>query len=362
MAKVRIERKTDWSLGAAAPYDKEKLVSFFSKTTWREKPARDIYEWKFEKNPQGETFLIAGVNSEAAVIAANAFMPWNLSFNNNSIGASQWVDMIIELAYRGQNMPSKMLEMGLVKFRQSGSRINFAFPNETGVLVHKENNGFYLGGIVRYAKPLKTQYLVDRFVKSPVLSRFVSAVTDIVLQLFSKEAFSANLGRLTFTAIDKDELNPVFDVFWNKAAKLYPMMIMTRRDRAYLYWKFVDTPNGNRRLYALKKGDEIYGYAVLETAGNTGYIVDILAYDDKSLKNIIVNALKLFRKEKLDSAVFVALEKNMYAGAFKSFGFVERPDKKQFYIYVDEGIDNREYFLNPANWYITIGDCDIERM
>ena len=82
----------------------------------------------------------------------------------------------------------------------------------------------------------------------------------------------------------------------------------------------------------------------------------------KNLEKIIACTLKHFRKAGLGSAVFVALENNMYVDTFKNFGFIARPEKKHFYIYLDENIQDKSYLLDSKNWFITIGDCDVERM
>lgn len=360
MIKVRIERKADWTLRPAGPENRSIIEEFYKENTWKGKDAYGLYDWKFVKNPQGETLIIAARNTGDKVVSSCAFMPWKLWMNGNVIKASQWVDMIIELAYRGQSIPAKSLEEGRSTFRNQDAHICFAFPNQNGVLVHKQNNGMHLGCILRYTKPLRSNYIIDRFVKIKLLSGLLGFLADIILTISSKETRALNLKRNKVENI----VNSIDDLenFWKRFSDKCRDKIMTRRDGKYLNWKSLNTPNKYRKLYALKRDNLIHGYVVLESVANIGYIVDILACDLDALDCLIGYSIKYFRRQRKDSIVFVALENNMYFKEMEKFGFIKRPEEKHFYFYMDEGVKNKDFFMDSRNWFITIGDCDIERL
>jgi len=360
MARVKIQRRNDYSLLEATDAHKAQIIDFFNKSTWKDRTAEDLYVWKFERNPQGNTLLLAGINSEDKIVACCSFMPWKFSFKNQDLGASQWVDMFIDLSYRGQGIPGETLRRGRKRFEDQGAPICFAFPNQNGVLVHKKNNGIHLGSILRYTKPLQAEYLVKRFIKWDVLSRILSSILSFLLKIASKETYIVNFAGYSFKKIE--HCSSEFDDFWRICSEKYSDLITTKRNAAYLNWKYVKTPNENRALYALKKQNKVYGTVALETANRIGYIVDMFTADDIAQKQLVAQSIKYFRGKGMDSVVFVALQDNMCFNRLKAFGFVERPEEKHFYIYLSDKIENREFVMNSKNWFITIGDCDIERL
>lgn len=359
MARIKIERKSDWKLRVATCDDKKRVIEFMSKTTWKGRDSDALYEWKFEKNPQGEAVLVVGENSSSEMIAAGVFMPWKMCHRNNTILASQWVDLIVDRAYRGQDIPDKVLYTGRDAFRRQCAKICFAFPNSNSVPVHERNEGYFLGNIVRYVKPLRTHYIINQKIKNKHLSLLISWLADILLKLFSKDTYIGTPSGHCFKKID--QCDETFDRFWQGFKEKNPNIIMTDRDSAYLNWKYIKTPNSDRNLFALLHDREVLGFACLEISQSTGYIVDMQANDDASLRELLSSVTRYFRNKAVDSVVIMALEKYIYHFMLNKFGFVRRPGNARFYVYLEGDVD-RDEFRDPANWLVTIGDCDIEKL
>lgn len=354
-----IERKTDWKLRKATPEDKQNLKAFFKTNLWLTKDnAQELYEWKYAQNPAGDTLALIGVNSENKIIATSMFMPWRLQMNGNIIKACQWVDLFVEPEYRGQPLPSLTLEKGLEEFTKNGAAVCFAFPNDNSIPIHKKNNGLHLGFIKRYTKPLDSKYLVNRRLKWRFGAVIMSFFANLILRLFSKDTYFFNLNGFAVKKVEECGLE--FDDLWETFTKVSNGKIMACKNSAYLNWKHLNNPNKNRQIYALKNRNILAGFVVLESTASIGYIIDILAISRDILNYLIAFSIKYFRKKNKDSIVFTALENNMYFPHFKSFGFVERPEIKHFYIYLDEDMADKEYFRDSKNWVITIGDCDVE--
>jgi len=359
MQRVRIERKSDYTIRLASPSDKEAVKDFFKENIWKSKDADTLYDWKYEKNPMGMLVAPLGINSEGKIIAAAYFMPWKLAYENKAIGACQWVDLYVDLSYRGQPIPSEQLKLALDTTRRLGSPICFAFPNNNSVPVHKKNSAIYLGSIMRYTKPLKAGYLIERKIKSPLLSSIVSFFANIALTLSSKDTYLFNAH--TYEVDTVSTCGADYDDFWRAYSRSLGK-IMSYKDSSYMNWKYVNTPNAHRSLYLARSNGKVAGFVVLESAGKIGYVVDIGALDDSSLDYLLAYAIKHFRKEGKDSVVFVALEHNAYINTFERYGFVKRPEEKHIYMYLDETMENKEYVTDAKNWFMTIGDCDIEAL
>jgi hypothetical protein len=354
-------RKTDWILRKAQGTDRESIIASFKNNLWQAKSNADaLYQWKFEKNPAGQTLALIGVNQENRVVATSMFMPAKLVFNNTILKACQWVDLFVELEYRGQPLPSQSLQRGLEEFRRSGAPVCFAFPNDNSVPLHRKNNGIHLGLILRYTKPLNAEYLVARKIKNKFFSKLISVILSFALRLISKETYLLASGG--FSVERAEYCGEEFNELWYRFSKALAAKVMVCKDSAYLNWKYLKSPNPNRQIYALRNNKELDGFVVLESTARIGYIVDIAAVSQNAFDHLIAFSLKIFRKQGKDSAVFAALENNMYFPHFKSFGFVERPEVKHFYIYLADNVVNKEYLQDSRNWFITIGDCDIERL
>lgn len=362
-AKRRLQPKNDWSLKKLYhdTVDKASIKGFLSKNIWKSKADADaLYDWKYERNPFGKTLMFVGEKASRDVIALGIFMPWALRRNSEAIGACQWIDLVVSFSYRGQGIPDKVLQDGLSEFRNNNSPVCFAFPNANSIPVHKENNGFLLGYITRYVKPLRTEYLIKRFIKAPFLARLAGIAADFFLALCSRETWHGAPAGLAVERVST--CGSDFDEFWQRLREKFSTTIMTEKTKEYLNWKYINTPKANRELYCAKKDGRIEGFIVLESAGRLGYVIDVAAIDTGVLEALIAFAIKHFRQRKEECVVFVCLENNAFLDAFKRFGFLEREGKKHFYIYLGEQLEHKEQFQDSRNWLVTIGDCDIDSM
>ena len=353
-----LTRKTDWSIRNAVPDDADRLAEFIGANAWGHDPAsRAIYRWKYEQNVAGDTLAIVATNSPQEIVASSMFMPWTLSLNGHDVPACQWVDLFVALEYRGQAIADLTLPNGLAQRRDEGRSICFAFPNVHSVPIHKRAKGVHLGLIIRFAKPLRSEYLIRRKVSVPAIARLLATVVDFGLQLISKETY------LSVSGVREVEVcKSQFDELWQRYVRTAPELVMTRKDAAYLRWKYLQSPSRVRRLYALYDGERVDGWIVLEQTADTGFIIDVLATSEPALNQLIAFAVKQFRSAGLQSAAFVALEHNPYFAAFRRFGFVPRPEQKHLFVYLGDALADAEYFARPEHWFITIGDCDIDHM
>jgi hypothetical protein len=373
MLRAKRERKTDWSIMFANPKGEEGIKSFFKQYLWPEKTLPDaLYKWKYEENPAGNTLALIGKNQEGAVIASSMFVPWKMSINGTDFNACQWVDLFVAPEYRGQNIVDLTLQQGLKESRASAMPLCFAFPNNNSIPIHKKNNGFLLGFIRRYTKPLRVEYLLNRIPSLFLLPigervrvrgliiKIISFFLNIILRLISKETYCLNLSGFKFEKAQS--CGKEFDKLWQRCRNALGKKIGVCKDSAYLSWKYANSPNKNRQIYALKKGETLCGFAALESTPEIGYIVDILAESQNALNCLIAGSIRHFRSRGKNSAVFTTLENHPYLKNLKSFGFLERSEKTHFYIYPDDNLKEREFFLDSRNWFITIGDCDIEAL
>lgn len=356
---MSIRKKTDWTIRNATPADQNGLVAFIGRNAWANDPkGRDLYRWKYEHNACGTLGIIA-TNTEQEVVASSMFMPWKLSWNGADMPACQWGDLYLAPEYRGQALADLTLQGGLEQSSRSGRHVCFAFPNASSVAIHRKNKGLLLGSILRYAKPLSSEYLVRRRISNGRVARALAAVVDVGLTFVSPETY------MSTRAVERVEAcGPEFDDFWRRYSASTPNIMMTRKDAAYLTWKYLQSPSGVRRLYALRRNAGVDGWIVIESQpeSEAGFIIDLMAATDTTVHELIAFAVKTLRREGCRSAAFLALEHNRYFPAFSHFGFRPRPDVKRFFVYLADALRGHAQLQQPHHWFITIGDCDIDHL
>lgn len=353
-----IRKKTDWTIRKARPEEHGQIEAVLARNVWEScKHSAALYKWKYQQPLEGDTLALIAVNSANDVVATSMFMPWRLTAGDQAIPASQWADLFVELEYRGQAIADLTLRQGLAEGREAGARILFAFPNANSVSVHKKNGGYRLGSVVRYAKPLNVEYLVRRKVPNALVAKALSGVVNLGLRLLSRETY-----RRTSVIKQFDVCGPEFDELWSRCRHTLGDVVTTKRDAAYLNWKFLHCPDKSRTLFAASSRGRLDGFVVLEPRDDVGYIVDIMAVSTEALEELLTFSLNNFRKEGKHSAVFLALEQNRYVSDLKRYGFMERPDVKHLFVYIDETLPGAERMRQPAQWFVTLGDCDIEHM
>lgn len=356
---MQIRKKTDWTIRNATPADHDRLATFIGRNAWANAPqGRELYRWKYERDACGTVGIIA-TNTDQELVASSMFMPWTLSLNGKDVPACQWGDLFLAPEYRGQAIADLTLQGGLEQTRHAGRHVCFAFPNASSVAIHKKNKALHLGLIVRYAKPLSSEYLLRRRIPSAFIVRTLSAVIDAGLTLVSRDTYMATRG------VERvDGCGAEFDTLWQRFSDVTPDVMMTRKDAAYLTWKYLQSPSRARRLYALRRDSTLEGWIVIEAdaESETGFIIDLLATSDAGVRELIAFAVKTLRREGCRSAAFLALEHNRYFPAFGHFGFVPRPDVKRFYVYLGDALREVAQLAQPHHWFITIADCDVDHL
>jgi len=61
------------------------------------------------------------------------------------------------------------------------------------------------------------------------------------------------------------EVGPAFDRLFEKAAKHYGVLV--KRDARYLKWRYLDCPDGEHRIFALKRFGKVVGWSVFRIRG-----------------------------------------------------------------------------------------------
>ena len=154
------------------------------------------------------------------------------------------------------------------------------------------------------------------------------------------------------------ELDEQFDLFWEKAISLYP--IMGVRDRKYLNWRYLKHPTRNYAIYRAFWKEEMKGYIVLRKVElldfNSSVIVDLLALDGEILHELVEKGIEHSMREGTDLLGFMVPRPHPYYQSLRRKGFL--PSLKTFHFLVySHGKEER--LFDPKGWYVTWGDTDV---
>ncbi|MBM3990915.1 MAG: GNAT family N-acetyltransferase [Planctomycetes bacterium] len=141
---------------------------------------------------------------------------------------------------------------------------------------------------------------------------------------------------------------------------------MVRRSAEYLNWRFLDTPSGLHRAFALLDGATLAAYVVVQLprAGErVGCLVDVLARDDAGLAAALETGLAVLQHAGASVVEATALERSFWAQALVRVGFAPRGDEHALSVILHPLQPAHPLVAaarDTATWYFTDGDRDDE--
>ncbi len=153
------------------------------------------------------------------------------------------------------------------------------------------------------------------------------------------------------------------NTLWDMASRDYP--VICRRDCAFLNWRFADFPQRDRyRRFLILHANEVVGYAVLRNGTHhglrAGFIVDFLCAP-RWTYGLLGLCLRYFRKTRCE-AVYCLHLNPVASAAFTAHGFFRRDSGFPWMVQASRlSAEARTLVTNPRNWFITAGDCDVDR-
>ena len=266
--------------------------------------SEEFWNWKYLQNPLASAIpeLIVAID-RGKIVGARPFLLAELWLGNERVKVAQPCDTMVHPEYHRQGIFSQMNQFAIEYFRREGYALFYNFPNL------KSRPGFLKQGwktvsvreeLCRYINPQK---LIAHKLKSRLGGRVLGFLYDKLLNTRLREVpLSSSPFRIKVSTQFTDELKEV-DAIRDKTA------IDLVRSESYLRWRFDQHPERKYEYIVVKKGEELWGYAVVnvQEQGNGqvyGMIVDYLVKDEgidcfRLLMNECLNKLK---KSKCDLA------------------------------------------------------------
>ncbi|MFH1563436.1 MAG: GNAT family N-acetyltransferase [Nitrospirota bacterium] len=341
-----------WVIRSYRKEDKEGIFGLY-KDVWTQEAAelsKRRWDWEFEENPnnpaEGPFIRILEYKGELVGFIAGIFT--RFLFKGKVYQAPWLVDLMTHPKYRGRGFL-------LMKKAYEENPLNIGFSNEVAYQLWTKMAGYdvHLAFFPLMKRPLNLKNFVAKFIKNKLLIKWCSLPLNILFDLI----FGAKKSPLiTITQISSFPSR--IDEFWNQISKNFNAISI--RDSKYLNWRFVACPDVQYAIFLAEKEKEIVGYIVLRICKDTGYIVDFLA-EKEGFKNLIRQAIRYFKQQNVNSLCCLEPKDAFYHNILKRNGFFTRKTTIQRFIARSTLPDvDMEFLKNPENWFITLGDSDMD--
>ena len=313
------------------------------------------WDWQYRRNPNNpsENPEIWLAREGPTVIGQYATMPVRLSVCGEEIYASWGMDVMVAPERQRQGL-------GEVLFRTWDQHVGASLGlglSESSYRLFKKLRWPDVGPLPCLVKPL-TRRAIRRTSWPMPLNRLVSAVTLPLVKIISR---SRPLGAQIQVVRRFDAR---FTDLWDRLGSKFDLAV--RRDAPYLNWKFVEPPHVRYLIVALKRDDDLCGYAVYrhlqEPRGRVTQLVDFLADpgDEAAVKTLVRWIDREARGADSDKIRTYA----MHAGfrrILKRSGYFQVKSSVDFTAKVNAVTVPADFYEDTSRWHVTLGDSDQDR-
>ncbi len=158
------------------------------------------------------------------------------------------------------------------------------------------------------------------------------------------------------------------DELWKSVSKELTCTVV--RDASFLNWKYVDQPGQNFKKLEIRKEGEVLALAIISIEEPSdaypyrrAFLVDLIVKpSDSEAVWAVLDAVRAHSIHEEADAIICYLSCPALKNQLVSFGFRSR-EATRFLIASTEGVEESEVELLSSmdNWYLTMGDSDIDR-
>jgi hypothetical protein len=341
--------------------DRDEVFAFLRQVYPRVDSDRLInqWDWKYDANPfngNGEPYILLLKNGTNII-----GMLGTISLRVSIHGKEHWVknscDFIIQPEYRGQK-----LSRWMVSQYAADNPMGIGWLNEISQRVSASSTTSQFVRQTFLVKLLNFSQIFYKITGNRLFSRWsdlVIAVTRPLIRPLRRRSYSAGITIAQVVNFDRS-----VDSLWQQVCRDYPVIVV--RDQSYLNWRFVYRPDAQYTMLTATKGADLVGYLVLrlsEKAGlRCGYLVDFLV-DSRSPSLLVLlldKAIEYLRHEHT-AIIFCLAVTPFYRYSFYRQGFFPWRWKRGYFSpRVDLTDPDLQVFVDLRQWYLTMGDGDLE--
>ncbi len=315
------------------------------------------YRWRYLDNPQGRARAWLAIDEGSAAVAGfTVAHPRIVYINGEAFCGWNCGDFSINKKYRTLGVAVKLRTAATACVNQGEIPFLYAHPNERMSLIHLKAGHSVLGEMVRYARPLSLdrylpRYLQDSAVSSSLGWAYHKGVSAWTRSARFRQSFQCELH-------DGFSEDAPYDALMNRVRKGVPVVGL--RDKAYLKWRFGDSP-GSQIFTLLLFGDgDLLGYAFCSWQDRTIHVHDFFSLlDDAVLNGLVAHLTEVAYSLKAQAVSVTILESHPVIHALERNGFLLRQERSKMMVHTSPDAKWRAPLMDKHNWLITVGDRDV---
>lgn len=308
--------------------------------------------WLYEANPAGkpQVFLLKTSPSNE-IVGTASLSPRQMRIGSREVTAGFLIDFIVDAAHR-QFFPALVLQKSLLRASRASAPVIFGTPNARSEAVVRRAGYREVGKVVRMARVVRSRDFLARYIPA-WLAAPASLVIDPLLDLRSRLSGPRDARYRCEWCERPDE---AFDALWSRIR--LPDRLVGVRDRAFLTWRFVDSPYHHHRFVkVLARDGRLAGYGVCRTDGVAMHVTDFLV-DPEAQGAFACLWRELARaayREGLRSLSVTFMGDDETRRSLEGLGMVARAEQPVYAAFDESiGVD----LGKPSGWYLTNADED----
>ena len=306
-------------------------------------------EWQYLKNPAGKARVSLSYDG-GRLTGEIAQLPLEYRIGKKNSLVSNFINALINKRDRDISV---FYALNKNSFGQCGNMpFAFSLPNPNSYPLYKKLfKCETVCGIPLLIIPMRPRALAKKMI-GKTLGSFVPPI--VYKGLFCKRAEIKEIK-------SADELRPLAE-FFDRNKDRYNISLLKTRE--FLSWRYFEGPRDYKILTALENG-EIRAAAVIRTVDvsgiRNGMLVDFVA-EGSIGTGLLKEVKKRFNTDKCELCGCLMLPHTDEYKYLKRAGFIVCPEKflPQPFLLSIKIFDgqNRDFYIKPENWFITMGDYD----
>jgi len=326
----------------ARPDEYDDLVALFLEYNFALRKRR-WFDWKHLENPFGEELVFKLIEADE-LAGTVSLMAQPFRWANKPLIALQAVDALMGRRIRGKGLFNKVMAfvVGTQPAGVESDYFHLGYPSLPGSQKAFENAGW-----LRLANfYLKTCLLTPRKLRKLKFGPLIVPLLTPIWGLVRFWYFAGADDAITVQQVDR------FPVSMNH---LLPAdRVCGDRSAEFLNWRVCDNPRDDMRVFFLKDGTEITGYAVVKVVTGSWEVVEFRCV--RPNRRYFATFLRHLHRERLCDTVDIwLLEGNLQEDVLPSVGTFTRQAGGAMFIFMPEGIDLP---VNPDQWAGSFLDSD----
>ena len=308
--------------------------------------------------PATEVFLLASeLKGASSVVGTSGILVRRVQVGGRMLDAALLGDFAVDASHRTL-MPAMTLMRAVRARAIERYGVVYGFPNDKAVGVCRRVGFAELARVKRFARVLRHERFVRKYVDLPFVTRAGSVVVDAAMLARGVPAQARAMR--TFKLVWLDDVDERFDDLWSRARSEYS--IVAERSAAFVKWRLLEHPIARCRIAALvERGrrTRLHAYAAVHVSDDIAHIRDLFGHKN-ALGPLLDRLLPALWRHGPSSASFNYIGSDETIAELTSRGFAVREAKRA--VIVDVGGETQGHgalVRDCPNWHLTDADEDI---